>query len=297
MGLKDFVQEPDVAAQLRPMRSKEPRRIRESLKVSPRTKRYALVGSAFDYLLRFELQRRAPHAHARRWSAENAAEILSLLDEEQQIKLPKGKLRKLENIIMEHRLDIEAVISLAKKAVAAYVKNSTPSADDLREIASQALQLAKYEPLCRAGKVDPLMFVESQPEDGPDVNDLLDLVAIVPFNELIHDKVVLLNPAFGESSASVGGADADLIVGNMLVEFKVTKKMELETRTLDQLLGYFILARRERVAKPSFPEIDRVGVYLARHGILWTMATRDWTEQSRFAEIEDWFWKRAQERS
>ncbi len=78
MSLTTFVDRRDVAKKLR--RLQEPARRRRTagrvrkkritradgqripVKVEPRTKNYSLVGAAFDYLLRFELQRRAPHA-------------------------------------------------------------------------------------------------------------------------------------------------------------------------------------------------------------------------------------------
>jgi hypothetical protein len=70
MSLRSFVKRPDVRAKLKPLRPKPPRTIGVPVKVQPRSNCYALVGTAFDYLLRFELQRRAPHSVAERWVAE-----------------------------------------------------------------------------------------------------------------------------------------------------------------------------------------------------------------------------------
>ena len=55
------------------------------------------------------------------------------------------------------------------------------------------------------------------------MEDLLSMLEIVPFGSLLHKKTVLLNPTFEESSVLVGGADADLIAGDLLIDFKVTK--------------------------------------------------------------------------
>ncbi|MCS6925557.1 MAG: hypothetical protein NZ578_06605 [Candidatus Binatia bacterium] len=76
MSLPSFVSMPDVKAKLKPIRPKLPRKLHTPLKVAPRRKRYTLVGTAFDYLLRFELQRRAPHAISEAWAAEYAPEII-----------------------------------------------------------------------------------------------------------------------------------------------------------------------------------------------------------------------------
>jgi hypothetical protein len=69
VSLLRFLAEPDVAAKIKPLRPKLPRKIPATLKVQPRSNRFMTVGTAFDYLLRFELQRRAPHAVAGRWVA------------------------------------------------------------------------------------------------------------------------------------------------------------------------------------------------------------------------------------
>jgi hypothetical protein len=110
---------------------------------------------------------------------------------------------------------------------------------------------------------------------------------------LMHDDVLLLNPNFGASSRIVRGADADLIAGDMLVDFKATKKERMDERDLDQLLGYYFLARHERDLDQTFPAINRLGLYFARYGCLWVQDTRVWTDQAQFAETEEWFFAHA----
>lgn len=69
----------------------------------------------------------------------------------------------------------------------------------------------------------------------------------------------------------------------------------MDPKTLDQLLGYFFLWRKERLGNPALQEIHRVGVLFARHGYLWTLDVKEWTQQPDFLEIEQWFFKRAEE--
>ena len=71
-----FVEMPDVRAKIKPLRPKQPRKLNALIRVEPRSKRYTLVGTAFDYLLRFELERRAPHAISKPWVAEAAPDII-----------------------------------------------------------------------------------------------------------------------------------------------------------------------------------------------------------------------------
>jgi hypothetical protein len=121
------------------------------------------------------------------------------------------------------------------------------------------------------------------------------MLQIVPFDLLLDNNTVLVNPTFGESSIAVGGADADLIAGDLVVDFKVTTKDTIHTSDLDQLLGYFLLGRHRRRADVSFPDIRRVALYFCRHGYLWVLDATTWTGHPEFLVIEEWFFKRAKE--
>jgi hypothetical protein len=186
---------------------------------------------------------------------------------------------------------IRTVVVAAQAAVAAYTKNRSPMPSEQAELAGHAIRLAKLDSLYRAGQLDP-GFEDADPAD---VQDLLALLAIVPFDHLLHDKILHLNPTFGGSSLLVGGADADLITGDLLVDLKTTKAGEMQAVDLDQLLGYFLLARHERLVDPAFPEVRRLGLYFCRHGHLWSVDATTWTGNPLFAEVEEWFFEKAQE--
>jgi hypothetical protein len=121
------------------------------------------------------------------------------------------------------------------------------------------------------------------------------MLEIVPFDSLLHRKTLFLNPTLKESSELVGGADLDLIAGNLLVDFKVSKVSEMYAKYLDQLLGYYLLVRRHRQHHPTFPEIRRVALYFCRHGLLWPLDVTVWTSHPDFPKLEEWFFKRAGE--
>jgi hypothetical protein len=306
MSLKHFIEKADVKAKLKLLRPGSARKIAAALSVEPRSKRYMVVGSAFDYLLRFELQRRAPHAVTRCWRAELAADLvwwenekgcgfLNLSrDDKGVISVCHAELDVLtddESLAKEVAGKMRKVVEKAKSAHAAYLKSTSPTRAEQAELARHAIRLAKLDDLPAASRIDPT-FEEATEED---VEDVLALLAIVPFNALLHDKVLLLNPVFGQTSLLVGGADADLIVGDMLVDFKTTKSDTMAVQDLDQLLGYYLLTRRQRQADPTFPAINRLALYFCRHAYLWTWDTTIWTEHPVFAETEEWFFTRANE--
>ena len=121
------------------------------------------------------------------------------------------------------------------------------------------------------------------------------MLEIVPWDFLVDGETLLLNPTFGESSAMVGGADADLIAGDLLIDIKTTTKKAMNPTELDQLFGYFLLARNERKTDPDFPDIRRVGLYFSRHGHLCTWNVSQWTGHPEFLSIEDWFFTHARD--
>jgi hypothetical protein len=86
--------------------------------------------------------------------------------------------------------------------------------------------------------------------------------------ELIR-KPAIHNPRF-DGSVEIGGADADVIVEEMLLELKTTKKDSFErVDHLYQLLGYVLLDYTNQY------DLDAVGIYLARRGVLVKWAIGD----------------------
>jgi hypothetical protein len=288
-----FVALPDVAARIKPLRPKFARKHGRPLKVAPRSTRYMLIGTAFDYLLRFELQRRMPHAVATHWVAESAIDrihhqtgsVSTTLD--LLTAAPPDQYIPPDEVVSR----IRRLLKAAKTSLESFRQLGQPSATKHAEMAAHAIRLAKVDSVIRAMRLEPT-FEEAKADD---VQELVDLLAVVPFDKFAASKTMLLNPSFGEASRLVGGADADLIADCTLVDFKTTTKEEIEGKSLDQLLGYFLLARRENLTNPSFPALNRVGLYFSRHGHLWIQEVSVWTSHPEFLAVEEWFFKRAGE--
>lgn len=229
-----------------------------------------VVGIAFDYFLRFDLHRRMPHATTNPWIAQKAIDRFGMLNE-------GGGHVDVDRM--------QRIVEQATDAVGNYLLCNDPTDTQRRELAKHAILLAKFDFVYRNGLVVP----DFGEYDSEDVNDLVDMLAIVPFDDFVNPDVALLNPEFGNASSAVRGADADLISGDLLADIKVTIKGALSSNMFDQLLGYFLLARWHREDDPLFPEIRRVGVYFARHGELCTWNAREYTALPGFAEFENWF--------
>jgi SNF2 family DNA or RNA helicase len=216
----------------------------------PVTDHYALVGTSFDYLFRFEVQRRFPRARTQRWVAEEAISMLG--------KRPGDERARARKVVLA-----------ARRNQREYLRSQEPAPELFTRLAEDALRLAKLDSLYRSGTLDPT-FDEASSRD---VRDLLHLIRAVPFEgpmgTLLREGGIRLNPTFGRYSGLVGGADADLIASTTLVDLKVTKFPDFTDLHLAQLLGYSILADRYRDAeRRRFPSLSRVGLYFARHGVL-----------------------------
>ncbi len=219
----------------------------------PVSEHFALVGTAFDYLFRFEVQRRYSKARAQKWVAEIALGLF---------KWDAGA----------DGLTARRVVRNARRALSEFVCSRKPSEELLTEMAQHAIRLAKLDSLYRGGIFDPTVE-EASPRD---VRDLLRLLRIVPFDGplgmLLKRGPILLNPTFGKFSDLMGGADADLVAGDALIDLKATKFPEFTEEHLAQILGYLMLGDMYRESAPKrFPEVKEVGLYFARHGVLSTI--------------------------
>lgn len=288
MSLTSFVGRPDVAARLKSLLPPaDCRKVRAALKAEPRTKHYKLVGVAFDYLLRFELQRRAPQAQASTWVAESALKFLEQYSS--RIRITPPEMTVPGEDVYDLGLGAYRVVEDAKSAVAAYVRKKRPRSSERAELARHALRLARLDAVVRALVLD-LRFEQA---DAEDAEDLLAMLSIVPFDSLIDDRMLLLNPTFGESSQLVGGADADLITGHTLLDIKTVKAGLVTPGYFCQLLGYLILGRNERRANRTFPAVNSLGIYFSRHGHVWTFDVKSMVRTKAFRKVEDWFIKEA----
>ncbi|MFG2577531.1 hypothetical protein [Streptomyces sp. NPDC048481] len=84
-----------------------------------------------------------------------------------------------------------------------------------------------------------------------------------PFRQL-PDEQRVCGPVFA-GSADLGGADADFIVGGLLIDCKATARPHTINRSaVQQLAGYLLLDYDDAYG------VDRVGLYLSRQGALIT---------------------------
>ncbi len=266
MSLTSFIVQPDVRERLRQV-------IRNPVRISSKppllapvlTKRYTLVGTAFDYLFRFYLEHlNRPIAVTRKWVAESA--IAYCVEEE-----------------VLDRADV--ILKKAKKSHEAYVR----SGKIRQELLESALGLAQLDFILRSKQI-PADLGRVHQEDIEDLDQLLSLLDDTPFKARNH---CILNPTFGEGSRLVEGADADVILDGTLIELKTVKQCRVRAQDLDQLVGYYLLTQIGGVDGVGELEIQGFGLYFPRHGYLLTAPIPEVLDEVKLPDLLSWFEERA----
>ncbi|SIS21184.1 hypothetical protein [Natronorubrum thiooxidans] len=278
MSLTDFVKQEDVRDRLNAEFPNKGTRASEPVKASWQTRNYMLVGTAFDYLLRWWMRREVNRFQARPWVAETSLELA-------------------DEICPELKTDIEETIDNAKGHRDEYVDTGTVT----RPLVESAIDLARIDGIYRGG-VPPTDLGEY--DDG-DIVDCIRLLEILETTEFLNGQNAHLNPAFGLGSSLVGGADADVILDGMLVDVKVTGRATFKADYWRQLVGYLVLADIHNVFLESgtydqlgisdepdiqpLPQIETFGIYFARHGDFSTIPASIVYEADGYTEFRSWF--------
>jgi hypothetical protein len=248
----------------------------------PLTKNYGIVGTAFDYLMRFYVcyinKKLKPEPS--KWVAEIALGPLSHeFSKERKLVFKDGIFQLEESPTFTFILD---EIVKAKDYCNSFQKNGKIT----DEVLSSAIFLAKLDLNVRAR----IVFPDYSKIEMEDLEDLRALMKIIRRRSFKADKKVYLNPTFGAGSMIVGGADADLIIDDTLIDVKVTKFLKLDREYLNQLIGYYLLSLIGGVNNnPKDPPIKNIGIYFARYGILWTIPLKALGTKKKFEEAKVWF--------
>ena len=272
MSLTSFLELTDVKARFRQEFSKPIMPKQKELLAPPLTKNYRLVGTAFDYLLRFYVQQQNPQAIHHGWIAERSVKIL--------------KSKELTRLYEQAYL----IIVQAKEEYARYLETHQVTDDLLKS----SLLLAKLDVVYRAKKIPENL----EQIDEKDIEDLRKLLAIVEPSTFKSSGVVILNPEFGLASVLVRGADADLLIDDLLIDIKTVKEASLSQEYFNQLIGYYALSKIERIdGTPSQHEIKRLGIYFSRYSYLHIMPIEEVIDEQRFPQFNEWFQNRVKGRA
>ena len=181
MSLKDFVSEPEISARLKSALPTPALPAKPPLRAPPLTKNYSVVGTAFDYLRRFYIQRLNPCSKAATWIAEEAA---------------FGEAGVGDKVI-----SLDEIVEKAKRHHEPYMASGVVT-DDLL---ASTLALGQLDALRRRPDLfwDNSYFEKLGEIDPLDVADLKALLAMVRPEDFRAANTCLLNPTFGAASESL----------------------------------------------------------------------------------------------
>ncbi len=236
------------------------------LKAEPQSKNYAIVGTAFDYLLRFTIERNfTAFIESREWVAESAVDFLT---NNSSITFDSLDTGSHEALLKKNKQFSKEIFSRFKyvKEIFYYSYVNKHKTIDI-DLIMGCLFLAKLDALVRSGYWN-LYSIDFFYESEADVSDMKYLIEICDINIFKPKNKLILNPVFGEASSLVGGADADIILDDILIDIKVTKELKITRNYYNQLISYYLLHLIEKSKQRTELVINKLGFYFARYGCL-----------------------------
>ena len=268
MSLTSFLNRPDPKTLFSYYVKDPQRKLEGKLRAPSLSKNYNLVGIAFDYLLRFNLQYRFPKAITQKWVAEIACDLMEyllppILEEDSEDVINYEESLSEEDLLHSlNYMEAKEELGIAKMNHQMYLLDGVLRDDLLRS----ALVLAQLDFVFRE-KYFPKNFGEVGPQD---IQDLRNLINIVDFSKFQPRNTCILNPTFHEASMLVGGADADLVIDECLIDIKTVKDLLVKREWIHQLVGYYTLGKIGGIGPERMEGemIKNVGIYFSRYGIL-----------------------------
>src|SRR5205085_6754850 len=165
---------------------------------------YALVGTAFDYCLRFCVAACNQGLVAEQpWVAEIALKLM-----EQEEELPS------ELSLEQARKGVRRARELYRE----FLKTKVFT----RQLARAALFIAALDKAYRTGPETVVVSYLRAPLRY-EVDDCMQLVRAMPREMITAKRRAALNPTFGEASKLVHGVDAEFVIGETIIDIKMTK--------------------------------------------------------------------------
>lgn len=263
MSLTQFLTLKEVKKNFRDFYPKPPFTVKCDIRAPPLTKNNSLIGTAFDYLLRFYIKRHYPQSNTRKWVAEESlAEIKS-----------KKKTPPYKEV---YKTGVK-VIKTAKTNYNTYLNNGVIT----NELLTSVIHLSYLDPILRTGKVFQGMWIITELH----LDDLRNLISLVKPETFKVNKEAFLNPDFGMASKLLS-ADADLIIDDKLIDIKTVQDFTVTRERFNQLIGYYTLNYlMNEKNKNNRRKINHFGIYFSRHGYLHLYKVEDIIDISTFTDF------------
>ena len=314
MSLTSFIKQTEVRIKFREHFQKPRFNIKKEPLFPPLTKNYTELGVAFDYLFRFGLKQINPQAVERMWVAELALRDMpgftldletgkSYFDEPGDligyyvrdnypelfgsVRLMNKNIDRIKSVfdkVYRNSARADSIIREAKTRYSRFLKSGRFTTDLIKS----AIFLARLDGKVWGGV--PAEKLDLDNVDEKDITDLRNLIKAVNWDDFKARQICLLNPTFGEASRLVGGADADVVIDDTLIEIKTTIKCELKRDYFSQLIGYYCLSCIDGIdGLPKKRKIKNFAIYFSRHAYFHFLPINQCIDNQRFIEFFEWF--------
>lgn len=210
------------------------------------------VGTAFDYLARFVLKHYQNKVNGIAFNEEYVA---------------KYGLKILFKNTRNKKSDYQSSYDIALNNINKYI-NGDDSLEAFDKVIEASIYFAKLENFYRGGYTYKKEMILNDKTNFYVKQELINQIEI--FKDIFDKKfdiksdasTIYYNPTFGICSLAVGGADADIIINDTLVDFKSSKYLKSIDEDYKQLLGYYLFSRV--INGPT--NINKICLYFSRYG-------------------------------
>ncbi|WMT50829.1 MAG: ribonuclease H-like domain-containing protein [Ferroplasma sp.] len=204
----------------------------------------SMVGTAFDYMFRFELKRKYPWAIESGWIAQNGLSNMVLA----KFQVGDGADSPHHLLLINWADTGQRTMDYTKSAREKYYKN--PSDKNLRKLVEMCYRLSYLDVIYREGKLPSVPVPKDKLMPAPTEEEIDDIISMISKSEefinsetFANSKFIVLNPDFGDYSKLVRGADADIITSTSLIDLKTSRNLRITNYDLAQIVGYYFLLR------------------------------------------------------
>jgi hypothetical protein len=245
-----------------------------------------LVGTAFHYLLDIYVRQLNPTAITSEWAAERFLQSLqNYLQRNAKPRFQKS-LEGSKKLIRIARLRLKKAEQLMSKARDAYEHFLSQGVID-NQLLRSVIFLAQMDP--KQALFQGYNEYELGKTCRRDVKDLDTLINLVNPNLFKANETCVINPKFQSGPRRYGGAQADLVIDDTLIEVKTKYKLQVYLPEWYQILAYFALTTCKDVDGMNRSHtIKKLGIYFARFGELFIVETKDIVKRKSFRSLVRW---------
>lgn len=210
------------------------------------------LGTAFDYLARFVIRHYQSKVNGVAYNEVYAAEYGL-----------KALLQNTQNTNNNYKLAYNKGLDIINE----YIKGNNTE-EIFKRLIGVSVYFAKLELIYRSGysldKEQSLRYridMDVEEELRSQISIFIDTFE-ENFKIKTKKSTIYYNPHFSECSIAVGGADADIVINDTLIDFKTSKYLNSIHKDFQQLIGYYLFSKV--INAPQ--NISKICLYFSRYG-------------------------------